>query len=377
MYKVKSLNTHYYINDIKHYIPNYEWTYITDYYFNISNDLKKILDNLTYSHFECPNEPTGPTVNDPGSCLGGDLKSDGSVLMSKNYSPSGTESREIANVGYVNKSINASGNISAGDLEKISKIDISGEGNKYLSNDGNYKEISSQDTYFITTEPINNPIGSFYSNQEINENNKITLTNAINMLLHKYIAPAVNISVNNNLYEIGQTANLNITIKVNKGSENIQSIKLYNGTTLINTFNNVTNGGTFTYKYSITKNSTIKVIVSDNQSNTNATSTITFVNNSYYGIISGNTVDETIISGLTSNLNSKKAFTYNNITLNNERIVYLYPASFGNLTSIKDANGFEYLNSYVKSTITIDSVSYNCYMLENPTTISGFKQIFA
>lgn len=337
MYKVKSLTTHYYVSDITTYITNYEWTYIPDYYFNASNDIKRILDNLTYSHFESDNEPLGPSID-------------------------GSDS-----------------SITANDLLKISKITITGDGDKYLADDGIYKEIAAGDgsSYFTTTSPINNPIGSFSSNQEIDETDKITLTNAINMLLHKYIAPTVSVTISKTLYEVGETATLSISVKATKGSQDIQTIKLYSGSTLINTFSNVTNGGTFTYTYKVTTNSTIKAVIYDGQSTVNASSTITFVNLSYYGIISNDTVDETTISGLTSLLSSKKAFTYNDITLNNERIVYLYPASFGSLTTIKDSNGFEYIGSYVKTTLTINSVNYNCYMLENPTTISGFKQIFA
>ena len=49
----------------------------------------------------------------------------------------------------------------------------------------------------------------------------------------------------------------------------------------------------------------------------------------------------------------------------------------GNLSSIKDANNFEYLNSYTKSTVMIDGTNYNVYVLTDPVTISGAKQIYA
>ena len=64
-------------------------------------------------------------------------------------------------------------------------------------------------------------------------------------------------------------------------------------------------------------------------------------------------------------------------SLNNQRAVYAYPKSFGALTSIKDANNFDYLNSYTRSELEINNETYYIYVLTDPTSITTFKQIYA
>ena len=95
---------------------------------------------------------------------------------------------------------------------------------------------------------------------------------------------------------------------------------------------------------------------------------------SYYGVINTNSIDN--VDNLTNVLRTSKGSTLT-FSMTNQRVVYMYPKSFGNLTSIKDANNFEYINSYTLSTMTLDGVEYNVYILTDAVTISGFKQIFS
>ena len=94
---------------------------------------------------------------------------------------------------------------------------------------------------------------------------------------------------------------------------------------------------------------------------------------SYYGVINTNSIDN--VNNLTNILRTSKSSTLT-FNMTNQRVVYMYPKSFGNLTSIKDANNFEYINSYTLSTMTLDGVEYNVYILTDAVTINGFKQIF-
>ena len=54
----------------------------------------------------------------------------------------------------------------------------------------------------------------------------------------------------------------------------------------------------------------------------------------------------------------------------------MYPSYLGVLTSIKDSNNFDYINSYTLTKMTYNDVEYNIYILTDPVTITGFKQIF-
>lgn len=94
---------------------------------------------------------------------------------------------------------------------------------------------------------------------------------------------------------------------------------------------------------------------------------------SYYGVVDTNAIND--ISGLSSRLSTSKSYTYT-VNLMEQHIVYIYPKTFGALTSIKDSNNFDYINSYTRSTALFDGVEYYVYILTDPVTISGFKQIF-
>ena len=94
---------------------------------------------------------------------------------------------------------------------------------------------------------------------------------------------------------------------------------------------------------------------------------------SYYGVVNTSTVTD--ISGLSSRLSSTKSYTYT-ASLTEQRIAYIYPKTFGELTSIKDANNFDYINSYTRSTSIFNGVEYYIYILTDPVTINNFKQIF-
>ena len=98
--------------------------------------------------------------------------------------------------------------------------------------------------------------------------------------------------------------------------------------------------------------------------------------NSYYGTIDDKDFDISDISNLTPIRNTSKecVYIYN---MNNQKSVYMYPESFGQLQSIKDANGFEYKNSYTLNTITYDDIVYNVYVLTDAVTVDGeFEQTF-
>lgn len=108
-----------------------------------------------------------------------------------------------------------------------------------------------------------------------------------------------------------------------------------------------------------------------------ASATITAYANSYYGAIKGSTVTDDIVATLTSKHSTNKQLT-NSFILNDERIIFMYPKSFGTLTSIKDANNFDYIGSYTRSEYTYNNVDYYVYILTDPTTEDeGLRQVFS
>ena len=101
--------------------------------------------------------------------------------------------------------------------------------------------------------------------------------------------------------------------------------------------------------------------------------TVTAYALSYHGVLIDRSVNK--VDGLNTEFKTSKEGDLI-FDLIRQRIVYMYPKSFGELTSIKDANGFEYINSYTLSTSIFNNVEYNIYILTDPITISNFRQIF-
>lgn len=107
-----------------------------------------------------------------------------------------------------------------------------------------------------------------------------------------------------------------------------------------------------------------------------STANVKFVNPSYYGVVDTLTPNATVIKTLTKKVKDGKALTYDNISLNDQRTCYAYPKIFGEVSSIKDGNGFDIKNSFTKSEMKIDEVDYIVYVLTDTVTIPDGRQIF-
>ena len=239
---------------------------------------------------------------------------------------------------------------------------------------------------FLTEDIISNVlVGAAPANTLFKKDT--TFTEFAKKILLKEIAPTITFNATNSgLKEVGTSVSgSKLTTNITSlGTGTITSIEFYEGSNLLDTQSYVTgtNSYSFSYTNTITTNTTFKTIVyytkADGTNSTiNQTKSITFVYASYYGTVSTLTPVEADIKSLNKSIKNTKAFTWNNITVTDERFCYAYPKSFGALTSIKDANNFEYIGSYTKSTIQIDSVDYYLYVLTDPTTGSGFKQIYS
>lgn len=104
--------------------------------------------------------------------------------------------------------------------------------------------------------------------------------------------------------------------------------------------------------------------------------TVTYHYPSYIGVVAnGSTVDATAVAALTKSVEWGKSKTAT-LTQTNQKIVYAYPASYGDLTSIKDGNGFQGFAGYTKQTMTINGQSYTVYV-QNIAATSSSTYTFA
>lgn len=112
-----------------------------------------------------------------------------------------------------------------------------------------------------------------------------------------------------------------------------------------------------------------------------ASYTLKFVNPKYLQIVAADfspTAANVAAAGeLTDSLNESRGYTRDGITLANQKVMYAYPKAFGDLTSIKDANGFDGLGGFTKSVIAINGEDYNVYVQNVAATQTGVKQVFA
>ena len=209
-----------------------------------------------------------------------------------------------------------------------------------------------------------------------------------------YIKPTLSISLNTGTLEHNKATSVTITpnfkqndagsvskyVLYKNGTEifNNTTVSAYTDSATINHNGSISYSATATYGDGPIKNTLLGIPypnTSIKAGSVSASGIIRAYALSYYGIINSSTITENDISSLSSRLSSSKSYTYT-VNLAEQRIIYMYPQSFGTLTSIKDANNFDYINSYTRTTLSYNGVDYYVYILTDPVTITGFKQIF-
>lgn len=206
-------------------------------------------------------------------------------------------------------------------------------------------------------------------------------------MLTEKIAPSVTMNLNpaTTLYDETKDSINSLTINaiVTKKTNDIKKIEYFVNNSLVKTNETgVTAGGTFTYIYNTTINDdvTIKIVVTDSEGMTaTASKKITFIGQSYYGLVDAGTGEpsEAIIKALNKKLKDTKKYVYSGITTDWAKICYAYPAELGKLTSIMDkVNNFNYTTSFQLNTKTIDGISYYVYTLIEPTGADNVELTF-
>ncbi len=172
--------------------------------------------------------------------------------------------------------------------------------------------------------------------------------------------------------EIGEQVNLTLTITTTQGGEKVSADSIF--------VNGIEYHGDNPMLLTFTVyDTTTYYIKAEKDGISVSTTAIINFNNSYKGIFySGVVSDDFVITennikSLTSNLVNSRNKTVVG-TLNNQKFIIAYPKEFGEATSIKDENGFNYLRSYTLEETNIDGNDYYVYILTYPTTIENFEQ---
>lgn len=221
-----------------------------------------------------------------------------------------------------------------------------------------------------------------------------TFTEFAEKILRKDIIPTINTSFTNiGFKEVGTVVTGSImALKITNESmitATINKINFYEGNNLIKSMDYVKGKSDYIFEYNkqFTTNTTLKAeLVYNGSQKLNGTGKIEFIYASYYGIAATNNIDDatanSYIALFTKCIKNTKELTWEDITLNDKRFCYMYPKSFGLLTSIKDGNGFNQLDSYTRLEVNLTSpvnkntVPYYVYVLTDAATGTNFKQVY-
>lgn len=199
--------------------------------------------------------------------------------------------------------------------------------------------------------------------------NKV-ITEALNKINTELFPLSISVS-GGGLYEKRTTQTITVKWTIKEGSNTVtpDTISVNNESVSVSTTSKVFEG--------VTGNTTYTVKAAKNGTTVQGSTSVTFVNPSYFGAVDADfTPTEDAIKTLTKSVKSTKSYT-GSVSLENQKTCYAYPKSMGALTAIKDANNFEYLQSYTRSEVTVWNEAYYVYVLTDPVTIDTFKQIYS
>lgn len=199
--------------------------------------------------------------------------------------------------------------------------------------------------------------------------NKV-ITEALNKINTELFPLSISVS-GGGLYEKRTTQTITVKWTIKEGSSTVtpDTLSVNNESVSVSTTSKVFEG--------ITGNTTYTVKATKNGVTVQGSTSVTFVNPSYFGAVDADfTPTENAIKALSKSVKSTKNYT-GSVSLENQKTCYAYPKSMGALTAIKDANNFEYLQSYTRSEVTVWNETYYVYVLTDPVTIDTFKQIYS
>ena len=199
--------------------------------------------------------------------------------------------------------------------------------------------------------------------------NKV-ITEALNKINTELFPLSISVS-GGGLYEKRTTQTITVKWTIKEGSNTVtpDTLSVNNESVSVSTTSKVFEG--------VTGNTTYTVKAVKNGVTVQGSTSVTFVNPSYFGAVDADfTPTEDAIKALAKSVKNTKSYT-GSVSLENQKTCYAYPKSMGALTAIKDANNFEYLQSYTRSEVTVWNETYYVYVLTDPVTIDTFKQIYS
>lgn len=209
-------------------------------------------------------------------------------------------------------------------------LDTTGDGTKFLANDGTYKKVAGGSGGASTADAVE------YINTTLNSSN---VEEALNKIVSKlyYIAPQItsfSMTPSTTVYEIGQTVN---SLVFNWATNKDITTQTLTGVTLADA-----TVRTATYNTPISSNKTFTLTVGDGEKTVSKSLTVAFRHKFYWGNATlPDTFDSAFILGLSkSQFATGKAGTYAMNLGTGEYGFLAYPASFGTIATV-NIGGFD------------------------------------
>ena len=223
----------------------------------------------------------------------------------------------------------------------------------------------------------NTVVGAIQKNTDLSGKTSMEI---LKMALVSYVNPSATVSYSqtNTVLKKGQTFDLTITVSgIVKGTNDVAELILIKDGTVLETIPYV--AGTNSYEFSpitgINADCSFQIKVGDTQGKQySTTKSYSFVDPYYIGATDGIPTADTVVT-LTELIEAKSNKT-KKVTAADQYVVIAYPASYGNLTSIIDGNGFENLTDYTKISLTINDVAYNCYHTTGKKSMTDFSYTY-
>ena len=253
---------------------------------------------------------------------------------------------------------------------------------------GYFDSTLEEEMIFRNTDTTLQPIGGIRAGESLNG---LTIHQILNKLIFPSTAEAtasITYKPSGRVFEKGSTVEvLSIYGTVQSGIEPLNSVKFYDGETVLETQYGVE--GSVSYYFiepvlitdSITSDRFRISANTDTKRNYANTLSLDFVYPYYYGVYHGD-IDE-ITGEVVANM-SKMVQTKGNksihYTTKDERFIFAYPSSYGRLMRISDINGFDVTGTFKMKEVMIEcndgtTQSYFVYA-NNENTVTNFKVIF-
>lgn len=237
--------------------------------------------------------------------------------------------------------------------------------------------------HYSNSVAIVQPIGGIEAGETFDN---VSVNEMLTKLLYPYVAPVINSftsSPNGGTFEKGTTQNITqFTLSVTTKSDEITQVDISDVGRQTGLY---LDGRTevLPIPKTVTENKYFTLSIKDarNKTYTKNSGTFNFVYPYYHGAMGATeTISEAIVTSLTKRVEAKGNKTYS-FTTDNQKMVFAYPASYGNLKKIVDPNGFDNTATFTKNVMNITGLdgtaqSYNVYVANDPSSVTAFNMQF-